>query len=110
MTPKPPLGEGMINAKYKRFLVLLVFIAISQGGCKRVTHLVAGTYSKYFCSCYYVMKHDQSFCEDWAKQSISVSDYSIKQDQHEIHASWLGRTSVARYDVENPNNGCTLVK
>ncbi len=63
-------------------------------------------HSKEYCSCYFVVEQSKEFCEDYARQWIPISWYSIDDKAKTITTKGMGQIVTTKY--EGGRFGCKL--
>lgn len=89
----------------------LAFVLLLASACARYedNDLVLETRyaAKATCSCIFVMRRDEAFCDAWSKESPDVKsvsiDYAKKRVEAQASVLWGAR---ARYD--GARHGCVL--
>jgi Ni/Fe-hydrogenase subunit HybB-like protein len=66
--------------------------------------IISSFYSKEFCSCYYVVREDEDFCHNYARQWVPISDFKLDRETKTVTVSGLGRTNSSRF--VSPEFGC----
>lgn len=68
--------------------------------------LASAFHAKQYCSCIYVMKAGEEFCETWTKQWIPISKVEHRRDEKSIEVTALFVKNTARHIGEE--KGCRL--
>lgn len=59
--------------------------------------VLAAYHSHLFCSCIYVMKQEETYCVDYARQYLPISEYEWRESEKKITTRALGITRSARF-------------
>lgn len=84
---------------------LPVFLLISLSSCD-FPKVVSASFAKEFCSCHFVVKQSNEFCENYAKQIIPISSYGL--DKNIVWAKGLFIKTEVQY--LGKKLGCTIKK
>lgn len=68
--------------------------------------IISSFYSKEFCSCYFVVREDEDFCHNYARQWVPISDFKLDVSEKRVTVSGLGRTNSSVFT--SPKYGCVL--
>ncbi len=104
--------------KFKTIIIaLLIFILFDLVAFWVVTHwsnlkafpyIISSFYSKEFCSCYFIVRQDEAFCHNYARQWVPISSFQLDKESKSVTVSGLGKTNTARFF--NQKYGCVLDK
>ena len=92
-------------------MILLVVIALLLGAYserKNLGNMVRGpsaVYAKEYCSCLFVMEHEEAFCEGYVPSLITV-DKVIDKEEKSIVATALGVDTKA--SLKSKRFGCSF--
>lgn len=73
---------------------------------KNFPKILPSFHSKEYCSCYFVVKQSKEYCEDYARQWIPISGYSIDEATKTITTRGMGQVVSSKYESEK--FGCRL--
>lgn len=70
--------------------------------------ILSAYYAKEFCSCYYIVKKDDDFCHNVARQYIPISQFSHDREAKIVSVIGLGRSTSVRF--VNDGYGCRYIE
>lgn len=86
--------------------LVLFWLITNKKNLESFPSIISSFYAKEFCSCYFVVREDEDFCHNYARQWIPISDFKLDLKTHRVIASGLGRTNSAVF--QNRELGCVL--
>ena len=69
-------------------------------------HIISSFYSKEFCSCYFVVKRSETFCHNYARQYVPISEFSLDEEKRAVTVTGLGITTTSVFESEE--FGCRI--
>ena len=69
--------------------------------------LGAANAARMACSCLFVMKQSEAFCQDWVRVSPDLPRYSVDSERRRVEASVLVAWSATARYVDD-RHGCVL--
>lgn len=88
-----------------KYLIILSLLFLSSCDFPKV---VSGSFSKEFCSCYFLVGRSEKQCYEFALQIIKISEYKIDKENKTVWSKGLGRETVAKYI--SPRFGCQITQ
>lgn len=93
------------------FVALLGLALVASPGCNRYDDndlkLITVYSAKMTCSCLFVMKRDEAFCKEWARQEPNVKTVSIDYDDKQVEAQAL-TLWAAKARFVDARRGCVV--
>ena len=90
---------------------LLAVALVMALGCDRYDDndmkLITVYSAKMTCSCLFVMKRDEAFCREWARQDPNVKTVSIDYEKRRVEAQALGLWAAKAHFVDQ-RRGCVV--
>jgi len=87
-------------------LVLLPFL--SSPKLRAFPGIISAFYAKEWCSCHYVMKRDETFCHNYARQFIDIDQFENNEQETTVTVQGLGVTTRAMFIGER--EGCLILE
>jgi hypothetical protein len=87
-------------------LALIFWIVTGWANLVSVPAILPAYLAKERCSCRFVMKQGQSYCESYASSWVPFASVDVDEAAKRVEASVLGVGRVARYMSQR--NGCRL--
>jgi hypothetical protein len=95
----------------RRVLSVLIVLAIAAIGCERYEandlQLLTVYSAKQLCSCVFVMKRSDDFCDAWAKEDPNVKTATIDRKNERVETQALGMWG-ARARFVDAHRGCVV--
>jgi len=84
---------------------IILLSTLIFGSCD-FPQVVSNSFTKEFCSCYFVVGQSEKYCYDYALQSLQISSYEIHRESKTITASGYGFSSEAKF--LSKEEGCRI--
>jgi hypothetical protein len=95
----------------KRAFAVAAFAVALLPACSRYDdndlRLITVYSAKMTCSCLFVMKRDEDFCSEWARQDPNVKTVSIDYDRKRVESQALGMWGAKAHWVD-ARRGCVV--
>lgn len=95
----------------KRLFAVAVAAVVAATGCSRYedndVQLVTVYSAKMTCSCVFVMKRDDDYCSEWAREEPNVRTLTIDHEKKSVEAQALGLWG-AKAKFLDAKRGCVV--
>lgn len=73
---------------------------------QRFPKILPTYYAKEFCTCFFVLKRDEKFCHNFARQYIPIDDFKLDRENKRVTVTGLGETRSVKFVSER--YGCVI--
>lgn len=87
-------------------LIVLLVLIVPWRNVRAFPYIISAFYSKEFCSCYFIVREDETFCHHYARQWVPISNFELDKEIKKVTVTGLGKTTSARFT--NSKFGCVL--
>ena len=87
--------------------LLILTLPLLEGCGHPFLKVISSSFSKEFCSCYFVVNQSQDYCSSYAEQIIPVNSFKIDLKEKTIESKGLGFSTTAKFF--GGNRGCEIL-
>lgn len=87
-------------------LVVGIWAGANWSHVKVFPSIISSFYSKEMCTCVFVLKHNETFCRNHARQYVPIQTVKVDRKARTVTVKGLWRTNQAKHVSER--YGCVL--